>query len=68
VSAGPTSQQAALKLLQLTNLLEPSAPHTLLLQIRDLVRSRRYDVFLNLCDGAYDEDRAGIEVVEALHR
>jgi D-alanine-D-alanine ligase-like ATP-grasp enzyme len=27
-----------------------------------------YDVFLNLCDGAWDEDRAGIEVPEALER
>lgn len=35
-------------------------------QIRDLVRSRQHDVFLNLCDGAWDEDRAGIEVVRAL--
>lgn len=34
--------------------------------IRDLVRSGQYDVFFNLCDGAWDEDRAGREVVEAL--
>jgi D-alanine-D-alanine ligase len=27
-----------------------------------------YDCFLNLCDGAWDEDRAGIEVVEALEK
>ncbi len=27
-----------------------------------------YDVFINLCDGAWDEDRAGIEVVQALER
>lgn len=27
-----------------------------------------YDVFLNLCDGAWDEDRPGIEVVQALER
>ncbi|KAG2422416.1 hypothetical protein HXX76_016061 [Chlamydomonas incerta] len=26
------------------------------------------DVFLNLCDGAWDEDRAGKEVIEALER
>ncbi len=26
------------------------------------------DVFLNLCEGAWDEDRAGIEVVDALER
>lgn len=25
-------------------------------------------MFLNLCDGAYDEERAGGEVVEALER
>ena len=29
---------------------------------------RGYDVFLNLCDGAWDEDRSGIEVVQALER
>lgn len=27
-----------------------------------------YDLFMNLCDGAFDEDRAGKEVVEALER
>lgn len=27
-----------------------------------------YDVFVNLCDGAWDEDRPGIEVVQALER
>eukprot|EP00897_Mesotaenium_endlicherianum_P002602 jgi/Mesen1/236/ME1142233C07542 len=27
-----------------------------------------FDVFLNLCDGAWDEDRAGIEVVDTLER
>lgn len=36
-------------------------------QIIDLSR-KNYDVFLNLCDGAWDEDRAGIEVVNALER
>jgi D-alanine-D-alanine ligase len=35
-------------------------------QIRALVQSQQYDVFVNLCDGAWDEDRAGIEVVQAL--
>ncbi len=35
-------------------------------QIKELVTSGCYDVFLNLCDGAKDEDRAGIEVVEVL--
>lgn len=29
---------------------------------------RGFDVFVNLCDGAWDEDRAGVEVVEALER
>src|SRR5207244_4271239 len=27
-----------------------------------------FDVVINLCDGAWDEDRAGIEVVQALER
>jgi len=36
-------------------------------QIIDLSR-RDFDVFINLCDGAWDEDRAGIEVVQALER
>ena len=27
-----------------------------------------FDVFLNLCDGAFDEDRAGLEVVLGLER
>ncbi|CAI6006197.1 unnamed protein product [Closterium sp. NIES-65] len=30
--------------------------------------SAPFDVFLNLCDGAWDEDRPGIEVVQALER
>lgn len=29
---------------------------------------RGFDVFINLCDGAWDEDRPGIEVVQALER
>jgi len=29
---------------------------------------RGYDVFINLCDGAWDEDRAGIEIVQTLER
>ena len=29
---------------------------------------RGFDVFLNLCDGAWDEDRPGIEVVQVLER
>ena len=34
--------------------------------VRELVWSKKYDMFINLCDGAWDEDRAGVEVVEAL--
>lgn len=30
--------------------------------------SRDFDVFVNLCDGAWDEDRPGIEVVQTLER
>ncbi|KAL6052210.1 SET domain-containing protein-lysine N-methyltransferase, partial [Balamuthia mandrillaris] len=37
-------------------------------QIRDLARDGRFDVFINLCDGAFDEDRAGFEVVQLLER
>lgn len=29
---------------------------------------QHFDVFINLCDGAWDEDRPGIEVVQALER
>ncbi|MEZ4832732.1 MAG: hypothetical protein R2873_12170 [Caldilineaceae bacterium] len=29
---------------------------------------RNFDVFVNVCDGAWDEDRPGIEVVQALER
>jgi D-alanine-D-alanine ligase len=36
-------------------------------QIIELSR-RGFDVFINLCDGAWDEDRPGIEVVQALER
>jgi D-alanine-D-alanine ligase len=38
--------------------------------VRDLIQLARrgYDVFFNLCDGAWDEDRPGIEVVQALER
>ena len=36
-------------------------------QVRELSR-RGFDVFLNLCDGAWEEDRPGIEVVQALER
>lgn len=30
--------------------------------------SHSFDIFVNLCDGSWDEDRAGIEVVQALER
>ncbi|HEV7396607.1 MAG TPA: SET domain-containing protein-lysine N-methyltransferase [Pyrinomonadaceae bacterium] len=36
-------------------------------QVVDLSR-RGFDVFINLCDGAWDEDRPGIEVVQTLER
>eukprot|EP00796_Vickermania_ingenoplastis_P004021 gene4021-2875_t len=35
-------------------------------QIRQLIMSKKYDVFYNQCDGAKDEDRAGVEVVQTL--
>jgi hypothetical protein len=41
---------------------------TAVVQIRELVARNAADVYLNLCDGAWDEDRAGIEVVQALER
>jgi D-alanine-D-alanine ligase-like ATP-grasp enzyme len=34
-------------------------------QIRELSK-KGFDVFINLCDGAFDEDRAGFEVVQIL--
>lgn len=40
---------------------------TAVAQVTKLV-SEGYDVFVNLCDGAADEDRAGIEVVQTLER
>ena len=36
-------------------------------QIVELSR-RGFDVFINLCDGAWDEDRPGIEIVQTLER
>jgi D-alanine-D-alanine ligase len=38
--------------------------------VRDVIRlaAGDFDVFVNLCDGAWDEDRPGIEVVQALER
>ena len=35
-------------------------------EIRNLVHSKRFDVFFNLCDGAKDNEFAGEEVVHAL--
>jgi len=40
---------------------------TAMQQIRDLSK-QGYDMFVNLCDGAWDEDRAGMEVVKALEK
>ncbi len=36
-------------------------------QVVELSR-RGFDLFLNLCDGAWDEDRPGIEIVQTLER
>lgn len=36
-------------------------------QVRNLMRYE-FDVFINLCDGAWDEDRPGVEVIQALER
>lgn len=36
-------------------------------QVTELA-ARDFDVFVNLCDGAWDEDRPGIEVVQTLER
>src|SRR5437870_5858186 len=38
--------------------------------VREVIElSRRsFDVFINLCDGAWDEDRPGVEVVQTLER
>src|SRR5579871_1670618 len=32
------------------------------------IAQQGFDVFLNLCDGSWDEDRPGIEVVQVLER
>ncbi|MBV6395519.1 MAG: D-alanine--D-alanine ligase [Anaerolineales bacterium] len=32
----------------------------------DLSRRKQYDVYFNFCDGALDEDRPGLDVIEAL--
>ena len=36
--------------------------------VRDAVASGKYDVFFNLCDGAKEERRAGVDVIEALEQ
>ena len=36
-------------------------------QVVELSR-RNFDVFINLCDGAWDEDRPGVEVVQTLEK
>ncbi len=43
------------------------AKATAVRQVMDLAR-QGFDAVINLCDGAWDEDRAGIEVVQALER
>lgn len=35
-------------------------------QVVEAHRNREYDLYFNLCDGAWDEGRVGIEVVQAL--
>jgi D-alanine-D-alanine ligase len=36
--------------------------------VRALIKSKRFDVFFNLCDGAADEESPGLEVVKTLER
>lgn len=45
----------------------PLAKETAVRQVTELSR-RGFDVFLNLCDGAWDDERPGIEVVLTLER
>jgi D-alanine-D-alanine ligase-like ATP-grasp enzyme len=35
-------------------------------KVRELATSKKFDVFYNLCDGAKDEARAGVDVIKAL--
>lgn len=37
-------------------------------QVVKLIKSSKYDLFFNLCDGGWDEDRAGEEVVRTLEK
>lgn len=48
---------------ELVNVERPSFDFLLELSSR-----KQYDVYFNLCDGALDEDRPGLDVVEALER
>ena len=41
---------------------------TAVTQVRTLAHQGGYNAFVNLCDGAWDEDRAGIEVVQTLQQ
>lgn len=43
------------------------AKSTAVRQVADIAR-QGFDVIVNLCDGAWDEDRAGIEAVQTLER
>lgn len=61
----PSHIFSALGLLHTTELiLIDKANH--FAQLRDIVASKKFDLFFNLCDGAFDEDRAGVEVTEVL--
>lgn len=46
---------------KLFNVKQPALPF-----IRELASRYKFDVFLNMCDGGPDEDRPGIDVVQAL--
>ncbi|RJP55021.1 MAG: hypothetical protein C4583_01295 [Anaerolineaceae bacterium] len=48
---------------ELVNVERPSFDFLL-----DLSRRKKFDVYMNLCDGALDEDRPGLDVIEALER
>lgn len=37
-------------------------------QVADLARTKKYDVYLNLCEACWYDDTAGFEVVDALHK
>lgn len=48
---------------ELVNVESPSFDFLL-----DLSRRKKFAVYMNLCDGALDEDRPGLDVIEALER